>query len=205
VRRCALRIACTWPQATHCNSEQGGIAGCEPVLGPWFGGTSMSGSSASGQIDSSTGGSQSDTLAATSVQMGRIAKKKGLSRHYPHKAQSFDCIASLAASVGAQAGAYVLSKSLSRRRTCSGPARHTCSAAGLAITEPAGLATIRRAHSSGTIQECPTEESACSDETELCCALQLQVTLHQRPAVCQRREHERHGSDATSSYDSNTA
>lgn len=161
----------------------------------------MSGSPTSGQVDSSSSRSQSDNLAATSVQRGRVAKKKGLSRHYPHKAQSFDCIASLAASADAQAGAIVLSKSLSKRRA---PARQASIAASLAAVD-SRLSALRRSTSSVTIQESPLEESWCSDETELCCALQIQATLQQPPSACQNLEQQQHGSDATSSLDSNVA
>ena len=160
----------------------------------------MSGSS--GQIDSSSVRSQSDTLAAASALKGRVAKKKGLSRHYPHKAQSFDCIASLAASAEAQSGALVLSKSLSKRRAPASGRQASC-AASLSAADNR-LSAMRRVTSSITIQECPMEESWCSDETELCCAMQLQASLRQ-PEVAQTCEPERQGSDATSSCDSVTA
>lgn len=50
----------------------------------------------------------------SSVRSGRIMKKRGLSRHYPHKAQSFDCISDLLCSSELGESALVLSKSLSR-------------------------------------------------------------------------------------------
>lgn len=50
----------------------------------------------------------------SSVRSGRILKKRGLSRHYPHKAQSFDCISDLLCGSEFGESSLVLSKSMSR-------------------------------------------------------------------------------------------
>jgi hypothetical protein len=136
---------------------------------------------------------------ASSVLKGRVQKKRGLSRHYPHKAQSFDCIASLGRAASHNSSALVLSKSLSRR----GDARRCPGSPGAASSDASAL---RRVTSSGTIHECPTEESCWSSiETELCCALQTQACLQPPPQpppqlgqpamMC--REHSRNSGDSS--------
>jgi hypothetical protein len=52
-----------------------------------------------------------------SVRSGRIAKKRGLSRHYPNKSQSFNCISDIVCLSPLGDSALVLSKSVSMRYT----------------------------------------------------------------------------------------
>ena len=107
---------------------------------------------------------------------GRVQKKRGLSRHYPHKAQSFDCISSLflAASCSATPESSVLlSKSLSAR---CGSLRRLCSSQSSPSFEQL-TAALPRVASGATIHECPHEETCSLIEHSLCAALQEQATL----------------------------
>lgn len=122
---------------------------------------------------------------ATSVHKGRVAKKRGLSRHFPHKAQSFDCIASLgSAAAGSGVSALVLSKSLSRR---NGGLRSSPSSPGLAgAMQVVPDIDVQHVMSSATIHECLLEGLCCPLEAELCSALQSQASL-QSPVPPPRR------------------
>jgi hypothetical protein len=124
--------------------------------------------------------SDSDSLkdsnnAVQCILKGRIGKKRGLSRHYPHKAQSFDCIASLFANSNNDESSLKLSKSLSMR---SGASRQHSHGSNWAPQDRSPSA-LRRITSSITIHECPMEEWRCT-ESDLCCALQSQATLQQQ-------------------------
>jgi hypothetical protein len=80
---------------------------------------------------------------SSGIQTGRISKKRGLSRHYPHKAQSFDCIADLlCGETHFGDSSLVLSKTVSMRcipapsRTLSALRRVSTAAA---LSEQSGL------------------------------------------------------------------
>lgn len=110
----------------------------------------------------------------SSVQRGRISKKRGLSRHYPYKAQSFDCIASLFFA-GGDASSHILSKSTSGRSVSL--RQLSSSLSSTSVEQVQG--TMRRVASNATIQECSLEDSWTSLELELCSALQTQANIEQ--------------------------
>lgn len=94
-------------------------------------------------------------------------KKRGLSRHYPSKAQSFDCIADLLHEPQFGDSAVVLSKAVSMRCMPS-------SALGRSLA-----AEIRRCNTTAALSEHSTvsEDSVANnwitlDEQSLCCAMQ---------------------------------
>lgn len=109
------------------------------------------------------------------VQRGRISKKRGLSRHYPYKAQSFDCIADIFRAPSEDVSSVVLSKSRCGRSPSLRQLASSLSAASLEKLQH----SFRRINSSATIRECPHELDAPfeSVESELCSALQSHVTL----------------------------
>lgn len=111
----------------------------------------------------------------SSVRSGRIMKKRGLSRHYPHKAQSFDCISDLLC--GSQFGesSIVLSKSFSRFASIS------------SSTSSASCRTLRRVCTTAALSEESTvsEDSfagswvVMEEEVALCDALEAS-SIHDR-------------------------
>lgn len=141
---------------------------------------------------------------ATAVLKGRVSKKQGLSRHYPAKAQSFDCMASLLAACDESTPTLVLSKSHSRRALTMAA---TSLARSVSSKSPRSSAALRRTTSSATVSCCtaiherPEEESSCSEESELCSALQTQATLQSCHFGNTVTLNEQRGSDASSSLE----
>lgn len=111
----------------------------------------------------------------SSVRSGRIMKKRGLSRHYPHKAQSFDCISDLLC--GSQFGesSIVLSKSISRFASLS------------SSTSSASSRTLRRVCTAAALSEESNESEdsfagswvVMEEEVALCDALEAS-SIHDR-------------------------
>eukprot|EP00892_Ulva_mutabilis_P012350 jgi/Ulvmu1/9488/UM052_0058.1 len=87
-----------------------------------------------------------------SVRSGRIMKKRGLSRHYPHKAQSFDCISDLLCASEFGESSLVLSKSLSRFASLN------------SSTSSASFRPLRRVFTAAAL----SEESNVSDDSIAC-------------------------------------
>lgn len=143
---------------------------------------------------------------ANAVAKGRVAKKQGLSRHYPAKAQSFDCMASLLAACDENTPlpTLVLSKSVSRRAP---PVRCMPHVRSLSAKGACHVNSLRRTISSAalacctSIDEHPVEDSSCSEESELCSALQAQATLQPSQYANTAAYDEPRGSDASSSLD----
>lgn len=113
--------------------------------------------------------SESSSIPLITGRVGKATsqKKRGLSRHYSSKAQSFDCIAELLHEPQFGDSAVVLSKSVSMR--CM-----PCSALGRSLA-----AQIRRCSTTATLSEqsAVSEDSMVNnwvtlDEQSLCSAMQ---------------------------------
>lgn len=139
--------------------------------------------------------------ADPAVQRGRISKKRGLSRHYPYKAQSFDCIADFFRSPSDDVSSVVLAKARCGRSPSLRQLASSLSAASLEKLHH----SFRRVNSSATIRECPQELDASfeSVESELCSALQSHVTLAASGALVGDAQARR--SDSVSSFDAQDA
>jgi hypothetical protein len=109
-----------------------------------------------------------------SIQRPRIRKKRGLSRHYPYKAQSFDCIADLFSSSSDEIPVMVLGKgaygrppSLCKFASCLSSAsleRLPCATRANSVAMQVGTAGL--------------DLSLASMESELCTAFEAQAAFN---------------------------
>jgi hypothetical protein len=144
-----------------------------PTSLPPAGPTMVCSASAAASEYSSRRDAEPQTLG---IQRQRIRKKRGLSRYYPYKAQSFDCIADLFRASCDELPALMLAK---------GPGGHlpslrkfSCSLSS-ATFEPLPVATS--ANSTLTTREgdaAGLDASWVSLESELCTAFESQATFN---------------------------